>query len=101
IQDLHYAIRSALKQPVFSLIAILTLALGIGANTALFSVVHAVLLKKLPMHDPNRLVIFNSVARREFKPGGHIGNVDLDPSSGLFTRSSFSYQTFTRLREQR
>jgi putative ABC transport system permease protein len=56
IQDLRYGVRMLLKQPGFALIAILMLALGIGANTAIFSVVNGVLLRALPFNDPERIL---------------------------------------------
>src|SRR5215510_4719080 len=56
-QDLRLGARSLFKQPAFMLIAVITLALGIGANTAIFSVVHAVLLQSLPYRDADRLVM--------------------------------------------
>ncbi|MGH9752429.1 MAG: ADOP family duplicated permease [Blastocatellia bacterium] len=55
-QDLRFGIRMLLKQPGFSLTAVLTLALGIGANAAIFTLLHAVMMKNLPVADPERLV---------------------------------------------
>ena len=99
-QDLRYGARMLLKQKGLTAIAVLSLALGIGANTALFSVVDAMLLKKLPVKEPDRLALFGARSPRDFSPGSYTGNSSRDPVTGERVMTSFPYQSFARFREQ-
>jgi len=100
LQDLRYGFRMLLKQKGLTAVALLSLALGIGANTALFSIVDAMLLKMLPVKEPERLVLFKSVAPKDFSVGSYNGSGDTDPITGQRIMTSFAYQSYQRMREQ-
>ncbi len=74
--DLRFAVRTFIARPTFTAVALLTLALGIGANTAIFSVVNAVLLRPLPYEDPDRLVVILSTRVRSGDQRGNIAPAD-------------------------
>jgi hypothetical protein len=86
-QDIRYGVRQLLRNPGFSIVAILTLALGIGANTAIFTLVHAVMLKQLPIANPHQLY--------------RIGDSDLCCEWGGLqdSWSIFDYQFYQHLRD--
>jgi putative ABC transport system permease protein len=87
----RYALRSLHKRPAFSLIVVFTLALGIGANTAIFSVVDAVLLAPLPYGDPGRLVVLwakNDKQNLTEQPVSYPNIVDLKQANDVFERLS-------------
>jgi hypothetical protein len=71
LKDLRYAVRTLLKHPAFSVAAVFTIALGIGATTAIFSVVNALILNPPPMHDPDRVVAIWRSSTEKFGPLSH------------------------------
>ncbi len=86
-QDIRYAIRVLRKSPVFAAVVVSSLALGIGANVAMFTVINAVMLKSVPVADPDRLVILNSALKKDFFPEKFMhdfeGDTYVDEHSGL------------------
>jgi len=100
LRDVRFGIRMLVKNKGFTLVAVLSLALGIGANTALFSVVDAALLKTLPVPDPDRLVLFAWHAGLPFRVGGMSGTSNVPGAPGTRKLSLFRYEVFARMRKQ-
>jgi MacB-like periplasmic core domain len=87
-RDVRYGVRQLLKTPVFTIVCVLTLALGVGANTAVFSVMHAVLIKMLPVEDASHVFYVHTTDY----PAGASQTGD--------SNTSFSYPVYRALREQ-
>jgi predicted permease len=89
LQDLRYGVRMLLKHKGFTAVAVLSLALGIGANTAIFSLIDALMLRSLPVQEPDRLVLFGNANSAGITIGFPDSNWDL-----------FSYPTYREFRQR-
>ncbi len=98
-QDVRYGARNLRSHPGFTLVAVLSLAIGIGANTALFTLINDVLLKSLPVPHPEELVLFESLDSPKRMRVSTSGSSHRDLATGRFRTTSFSYPAFERMRD--
>ncbi len=98
-QDLRYALRTMARQPLFTLMAALSLALGIGANTAIYSFVDAVLMRALPVQDPESLMVVKWHSKSHPAVARHFSGSTYQDSKTGYTSGNFPYASFELLRD--
>ncbi len=101
LRDLRFGTRMLAKSKAFTVVAVFSLGLGIGANTALFSVLDAVLLRTLPVSEPEQLVLFSLQAGRSFRTSGKSGSSNVPTPPGTQGLSLFRYDVFEKMRRAR
>jgi len=98
VQDIRYALRAMTANKAFTMLAIVSLALGIGANTAIFSLMEAILLRPLPVSNPESLVILAWHSHLRHFSGTNYHNNSYTDSNGEFTGGFFPYPAFELLK---
>jgi predicted permease len=97
-RDIRHALRTLRRSPAFTAVAVLSLAIGIGGNTAIFTLAHAMLLKSIPVADPDRLRLLTWVGGEDVPANSTSGYGNYDPKTRMQTSGSFSYPAYLEMR---